>query len=79
MKRTLYTLSAAAALLGAAPAITFADTRPRHADTASCRCADMRTHARPVTAADRDGALPSETTTLTDRESEFLQEVWSAP
>lgn len=71
MKRTLYTLSAAAALLGAAPAITFAETQPRHADTASCRCADMRTHARPVTAADRDGALPSE--------NERLQEVWSAP
>ncbi len=80
MKRAIFTLFSAVVLVGAAPAITLADaaTEPRHACGTACQCAEMRTHARVGAAADQ-GMQPSATAKLTDREEEFMDEVWSAP
>ncbi len=74
MKRTFYTLSAAAALFGAAPALTLAADAKEARPTASCQCAggSVDEHA---SAAARSG-VP---TSSSDREQEFLQMVWSAP
>ncbi len=72
MKRTFYTLSAAAALFGAAPATTFAaDAAEAWNSSESCPCAALDASAA--------AARPDERTKLTDREQEFLQAVWSAP
>jgi hypothetical protein len=82
MKRAFFTLSAAAALLGAVPATTLADVAsgPRHANEASCQCAGMRAHAHVGAAADPDdGALTSESAKVTAQDEEFLRQVWSAP
>jgi hypothetical protein len=82
MKRALYTLSAAAALLGAVPATTLADAASelRQADKASCQCAGMRAHANVGAAAGRDdGAPKSEAVKVTAQDEEFLRQVWGAP
>lgn len=67
MKRALYTLSAAAALFGAAPATTRADAVRSSSVSCPCTAADVG-----AAAARPDGSTKS-------REEEFLREVWSAP
>ncbi len=69
MKRALYTLSAAAALFGAAPATTRADAAEARSSSVSCPCAAADVGA---TAVRPDGSTKP-------REEEFLREVWSAP
>ncbi len=81
MKRALYSLSAAAALLGAVPAISLADaaSEPRPAK-ASCQCAAMRGHAHAGAAAAREaGATPGEAAKVAAQDEAFLRQVWSAP
>jgi hypothetical protein len=75
MKRTFYTLSAAAALFGAAPALTLAADATGAQPTASCQCAGGSADEHASAAAGRPG-VP---TSSSDREQEFLQAVWSAP
>ena len=74
MKRTFYTLSAAAALFGAAPALTLAGDASEARPTAGCQCAggSVDEHASAA-------ARPGVSTSSSDREQEFLQAVWSAP
>lgn len=72
-KRTFYTLSAATFLLGAAPAL--ADGGSRHHCDARCDCAQMAGRSE---AAERSAIAPGAAST-SDREAEFLREVWSAP
>lgn len=60
-------------LLGAAPAL--ADAGSAHHGDAACQCAQMK--GRPEAGERR--SVPNAAAAPTDREAEFLTEVWSAP
>lgn len=81
MKRALYTLSTAAALLAAVPATALADatSEPRRGQKASCQCAAMRAHAHVAATGPNDGAPTSEAVKVTAQDEDFLRQVWSAP
>ena len=67
-RRTLYILSAAAMLLGAAPALADAGSEAAHA---GCPCAK---NAAPKRASERHASGPA-----AQGDEAFLQRVWSAP
>lgn len=75
-KRVLYTLGAAALLLGAAPALADGGAGSKHDCRKSCPCAHM---AERHDAKREAPAQASPSASAGDRDAEFLSAVWSAP